>query len=292
MDASQHIWFGNKKTFLHAVIDDSTCKVLGAFFDSQETLNGYYAITKQMLENYGILYKIKVDRRTVFEYKKKGIISDENDTFTQYSYAAKQLVISIESSIVLEFKARIERLFGTLQHRLTVYLRLQNVTSIKDANKVLPKFIQKYNTQFALKENDAKNVFEKQINEEKINFTLAILSRRTINSGHSIRFKNKYYRVVNSKNVPIYFGKGTKCMVIEAYDKRLFATIDNSIFALQEIPKFQAVSENFDDISPQQQKCIYIPKMIHPWKAQSFIDFIDKQYKKMELEKHLVLVQN
>ena len=173
-----------------------------------------------------------------------------------------------------------------------MYLRLQNVTSIKDANKVLPKFIQKYNTQFALKENDAKNVFEKQINEEKINFTLAILSRRTINSGHSIRFKNKYYRVVNSKNVPIYFRKGTKCMVIEAYDKRLFATIDNSIFALQEIPKFQAVSENFDDISPQQQKCIYIPKMIHPWKAQSFIDFIDKQYKKMELEKHLVLVQN
>lgn len=292
MDASQHIWFGNKKAFLHAVIDDSTGKVLGAFFDSQETLNGYYAITKQMLENYGIPYKIKVDRRTVFEYKKKGIISDENDTFTQYSYAAKQLGISIEASSVPEFKARIERLFGTLQHRLNVYLRLQNVTSIEDANKVLPKLIQKYNTQFALQENDTKNVFEKQINEEKINLTLAILSRRTIDSGHSIRFKNKYYRVVNSKNVPIYFGKGTKCMVIEAYDKRLFATIDNSIFALQEIPKFQAISENFDDISPQQQKCIYIPKMIHPWKAQSFIDFIDKQYKKMELEKHLVLVQN
>ena len=71
MDASQHIWFGNKKTFLHAVIDDSTGKVLGAFFDSQETLNGYYAITKQMLENYGILYKIKVDRRTVLNIRKK-----------------------------------------------------------------------------------------------------------------------------------------------------------------------------------------------------------------------------
>lgn len=114
MDASQHIWFGKDKAFLHAVIDDSTGKVLGAHFDLQETLNGYYTITKQMLEHYGIPYKIKVDKRTVFEYKSKGIISDENDTFTQYSYAAKQLGIKIDASSIPEFKARIERLFRNI----------------------------------------------------------------------------------------------------------------------------------------------------------------------------------
>ena len=291
MDASQHIWFGKDKAFLHAAIDDSTGKVLGAYFDYQETLNGYYTITKQMLETYGIPYKIKVDKRTVFEYKRKGIISDENDTFTQYSYAAKQLGIAIDASSVPEFKARIERLFGTLQHRLNVYLRLLNVTSIQEANQALPKLIEKYNTQFALQENDTKNVFEKQINQEKINLTLAILSRRTIDSGHSIKFKKKYYQLVNSKNIPIYFAKGTKCMVIEAYDKRLFATVDNNIFALKEIPKFQATSENFNTIEKQEQQYVYIPKMIHPWKAQSFIDFINRQCKKMEFENELVLAQ-
>ncbi len=111
MDASKHVWFGKQKAYLHAVIDDSTGKVLGAYFDTEETLHGYYSITYQMLKNYGIPCKIKVDRRTVFEYKKKGVISDENDTFTQYSYAAKQLGIAIEASSVPEFKARIERLF-------------------------------------------------------------------------------------------------------------------------------------------------------------------------------------
>lgn len=111
MDASKHLWFGKQKAYLHAAIDDSTGKVVGAYFDTEETLNGYYSVTHQMLTNYGIPCKIKVDRRTVFEYKKKGIISDENDTFTQYSYAAKQLGIAIEASSVPEFKARIERLF-------------------------------------------------------------------------------------------------------------------------------------------------------------------------------------
>lgn len=111
MDASKHVWFGKQKAYLHAAIDDSTGKVVGAYFDTEETLHGYYSITYQMLKKYGIPCKIKVDRRTVFEYKKKGIVSDENDTFTQYSYAAKQLGIAIEASSVPEFKARIERLF-------------------------------------------------------------------------------------------------------------------------------------------------------------------------------------
>ena len=62
MDASLHIWFGKEKCTLHAAIDDSTGKVVGAYFDKQETLKGYYQVTKQMLETYGIPHKIKTDK--------------------------------------------------------------------------------------------------------------------------------------------------------------------------------------------------------------------------------------
>ena len=81
-------------------------------------------------------------------------------------------------------------------------------------------------------------------------------------------------------------------MIIEAFDGSLFATVDNNIFALKEIPKFQAGSTNFENITPAEEKHIYIPKMIHPWKAQSFINFITAYCKKQELEKTLVLAQN
>lgn len=52
IDASIHLWFGNQKTALHAAIDDSTGQVLAAFFDNQETLNGYYNIYYQILTKY------------------------------------------------------------------------------------------------------------------------------------------------------------------------------------------------------------------------------------------------
>ena len=102
--------------------------------------------------------------------------------------------------------------------------------------------------------------------------------------GHSICFKKKYYRLVNSVGTPIYFGKGTKCMVIEAFDKSLYATVEDSIFSLEEIPKVQAYSQNFDEILPTDSKKIYIPRMIHPWKRQSFEKFLEKQELKRQKE--------
>ena len=115
-------------------------------------------------------------------------------------------------------------------------------------------------------------------NKGKINLTLAVLSRRIIDTGHSICIKNKHYRTINSVGTPIYFGKGTKCMVIEAFDKTLYATIEDSIFSLEEIPEVQLKSENFDKILPVEPKKIYIPRMmIHPFKRQLFEKFVEKQ---------------
>lgn len=287
-DACIHIWFGNMKTALHAAIDDSTGYVVAAYFDNQETLNGYYNIYYQILIKYGIPYLFKTDKRTVFEYNKKGTTSDEDNTFTQFAYACKQLGTSIETSSTPEFKPRIERLFESFQLRLIPELRLANITTIEEANAFLPGFLDKYNSKFALCIDNTKSVFEKQPSLQKINLTLAVLSRRTVDTGHSICFKKKHYRTVNSVGTPIYFGKGTKCMVIEAFDKSLYATVEDSIFSLEEIPAVQAYSENFDTILPTETKKIYIPRMIHPWKRKSFEAFAEKQAlkfsKKLEKE--------
>ena len=248
IDASIHLWFGNTKTALHAAIDDSTGQVLAAYFDKQETLNGYYNTYYQILTKYGIPYLFKADKRTVFEYNRKGTTSDEDNTFTQFAYACNQLGTSIETSSTPEFKPRIERLFESFQLRLIPELRLANITTIEEANAFLPAFLDKYNSKFALCIDNTKSVFEKQPSLQKINLTLAVLSRRIIDTGHSICFKRKHYKPVNSVGTPIYFGKGTKCLVIEAFDKKLYATVEDNIFALEEIPEVQALSENFDEI--------------------------------------------
>ena len=282
MDACIHLWFGNTKTALHAAIDDATGYVVAAYFDNQETLNGYYNIYYQTLINYGIPYLFKTDKRTVFQYNRKGTTLDEDNTFTQFAYACNQLGTSIECSSVPEFKPRIERLFETFQLRLIPELRLANITTIEEANNFLPSFLDKYNSKFALCIDNTKSVFEKQPSLQKINLTLAILSRRVVDTGHSICFKNKHYRTVNSVGTPIYFGKGTKAMVIESFDKKLYATVEDSIFSLEEIPDVQACSKNFDEVLPVEPKKIYIPKMTHPWKRETFEKFAEKQIAKLQ----------
>ena len=123
MDASIHLWFGDTKTPLHIAVDDATGQILGAYFDEQETLNGYYHVLHQILNSYGIPYQFFTDNRTVFEYKKKNETSVEKDTFTQFGYACKQLGLDIRTSSVAQAKGRVERMFGTLQSRLPVELR-------------------------------------------------------------------------------------------------------------------------------------------------------------------------
>ena len=175
-------------------------------------------------------------------------------------------------------------MFGTLQTRLISELRLAGITTIQEANNFLPTFLDKYNSKFALCIDNTKSVFEKQPTLQKINLILATLSRRVIDRGHSICFKRNYYRLINSVGTPIYFGQGTKCMVIEAFDKRLYATVEDSIFALEEIPQFQAKSVNLDTVLPEEPKKIYIPRMTHPMKRLSFEKFVQKQSDKIQNE--------
>jgi len=278
IDASIHLWFGNTPTALHLAIDDALGIIPAAYFDYQETLNGYYNIFHQILTNYGIPYLFKTDGRTVFEYKRKKSPSEEEDTFTQFSYACHQLGVTIDTSSVPESKPRVERMFETLQGRLPIELRLANITNIDDANKFLVSYIKELNEQFALPINNTKSVLEMQPDEEKINLTLAVLDKRTVDSGHSISFHKKFYKFINRNNMPIYFHKGTKCMVIKTFDGLLYASVDETIYVLEEIPERQEVSLNFDIIEEKRKtKKIHIPKMNHPWKQKSYDDFVAKQ---------------
>src|SRR5659263_397664 len=113
MDASLHDWFGKDKTQLHIAVDDSTGQIVGAYFDHQETLNGYYHLLYQILTTYGIPAMFFTDRRTVFEYKQIKNPATEDDTFTQFSYACSRLGIDIKTGSVPQAKGRVERYFQT-----------------------------------------------------------------------------------------------------------------------------------------------------------------------------------
>ena len=283
MDASLHHWFGDKKSQLHIAVDDATGAITGAYFDLQETLNGYYHVLHQILTDYGIPYMLFTDRRTVFEYKKKNISAVEEDTFTQFSYACKQLGIEIRTSSVAQAKGRVERMFQTLQSRLPLEMRLAGVSTIEQANEFLNSYIKEFNAQFALPVNSIKSVFEKQPDTKKINLTLAILTGRKVDTGHSIKFNNEYYKPVDGNGYPVYYHKGTSGMVLKAFDGQMFFCVEEKIYALDVIPEHARTSKNFDFLPVQEKpRKRYIPPMSHPWKQASFERYMKKQAHRQE----------
>ena len=279
MDASPYEWFGTGKTTLHIAVDDATGRITGAYFDKQETLKGYYNIYAQILRKYGIPYSFFTDRRTVFTYKRKNAPDIGEDTCTQFAYACKQLGTQIEYSSVPQAKGRVERMFETLQSRLPVELRLAGITSIEEANEFLDPYIDEFNAKFALPSDNIKSVFETQPSEEVINRTLAVLTERTVDCGHCIRFNNRYYRMLNGKGMQEHYRKGTKVMVIQAFDGALFCSVnDEKVYALDEIPERERKSKELDaDYEKPEPKKKYIPPMNHPWRSKSFWKFVKSQ---------------
>lgn len=277
MDASDHVWFGGVRSHLHAAIDDATGNITGAHFDWQETLSGYYHVYGKTLRTYGIPYRFRTDRRTVFEYRKTGSARAEDDTYTQFAYACKQFGTHIKTTSVPQGKGRIERLFQTLQGRLPVLLRLAGVTTIEAANEFLTSYIDEFNAQFALDYNVIPSVFEKQPSEEQINLTLAVLTERSVDAGHSVKFSNRYYATVGTDGNRVCLVKGTKGLVVKAFDGRMFFSVADAVFALDEIPERVAVSMDFSPSAATEDRGRpYIPPASHPWRTSSFGKFCAK----------------
>ena len=278
-DGSIHLWFGNTKTCLHLAIDKATSTIVGAYFDKQETLNGYYHVLHQILTNYGIPYKFLTDNRTVFNYMSLNPDkrTSEKDVLTQYGYACKQLGVELETTSISQAKGLIERTNGTFQGRLVQELRLNNITTIEEANKYLIEvFVPYFNSKFALNYNKFDSVFEKSPSEEEINYTLAVLTPRKIDNGNSIKFQNKYYQPYLNNKLKCFSPK-TECLVIKAYDGSLVVSIDEQILELKELSRNESFSKNFEEVPIVKEKKKYIPPMSHPFKAASFKKYQEKQ---------------
>lgn len=213
----------------------------------------------QILSKYGIPYKFFTDNRT-----------SDKDVLTQYGYACKQLGIDLKTISVSQAKGLIERTNGTFQDRLVQELRLEKITTIEEANKYLTEvFVPEFNKEFALDYKKFPTVFKTHPSEEKINYTLAVLSPRKIDNGNSIKYKNKYYQPYINNELKCFSSK-TECLIIKAFNGDLLVAIDEQVLELRELSRNERFSNNFDNVVEKVEKTKYIPPMSHPWKINSF----------------------
>lgn len=234
MDAAFWIWFGKEETALHLAVDKATKKVLFGWFAYEETTNAYMVILMNIIINFGIPEKIKTDKRSSFSVN-NARSSKSKLNITQFGRMCEDLEINLMCSSDPLFKPNAERENGTFKRRLKAELRHECITEIDEANKYLNEvFIPKINKRFSYDVNPNKNVMKpNNYNDKELNLIISIRTERTIDNASSIKYFNNYYLPIDeSTGEVISFKSGTKCIVVDTYDNKLFGIINEKTYAL------------------------------------------------------------
>jgi hypothetical protein len=156
-DGSRHHWFGAERPFatLVGTIDDATSRVTGAIFRDAEDAAGYFTVLAQTSADYGLPWTLYSDRHGIFVHQsdRPPTLTEQltgKRTLTQVGRALEEAGIGWLGAGSAQAKGRVERLWGTLQDRLLVELRLETITTIGEANAFLPGFLLRHNARFAV----------------------------------------------------------------------------------------------------------------------------------------------
>ena len=290
MDASSLEWVsGAGRWHLHLAVDDATGEAVGAWFDTQETLLGYYMVLKQIIENYGLPLTFRTDRRTCFEYSlrhdtpvsqagritkhaKQGI-DDESPALTQFRAALERLGIDLQANSEPLFKPRAERLNHTFQMRLPVDLKRAGIKTIEEANAFLPSYLKRINGLFShrTKKDDEVNVFVPGPSEKELNIILSVRVPRSM-TGSTVKCDRKIWAIYDGDGKRILFRDRTPCTVIKALDGTMYCEAGGKNYLLRELAERRSSSpdpaeEKEAPSGKPDKKKPHVPAADHPWRT-------------------------
>src|SRR5216684_5691620 len=154
LDASPFAWLEGRgpAMSLHGAIDDATSTVLALHFRPTEDLHGYAVVFQQLFAQYGLPLSVYGDRinilvRTDAHWSLAEQLRGHQDP-THLGRVLADLGIGYLEAGSPEAKGRIERLWRTLQDRLTSELRLRHISTPEGANAFLPAFLADLNPRF------------------------------------------------------------------------------------------------------------------------------------------------
>jgi hypothetical protein len=129
-------------------IDDATGKLMQLRFVRSESAFSYFEALELYLKAHGAPAAFYSDKHSVFRVAKKDAKGGQG--MTQFGRALCELNIEILCANSSQAKGRVERMNRTLQDRLIKDLRLEGICGMDDGNAFLPRFMERYNRQFAI----------------------------------------------------------------------------------------------------------------------------------------------
>ncbi len=193
IDASPHDWLEGRgpRLTLFAAIDDATGAVLALLFRAEEDAAGYFLLVRQIVTTHGRPLALYHDRHSIFRVNAPETVAEQLTGArapTQFGRLLDELAITAIPACSPQAKGRVERLFGTLQDRLTSMLRLAGATNEAEATACLPAFLADYNRRFtvpAAEEGDCYRAMEGGTNLDTL---FCFKYQRTVGMDNTVRF--------------------------------------------------------------------------------------------------------
>jgi transposase len=205
IDGSPHAWLGEQgpRLCLVGAIDDATNQVPYAVFRRQEDLQGYFTLLRHIVRTKGIPLALYHDRHTIFVSPRKEEESihaqlEGKRSLTQMGRALDELGITSIPADSPEAKGRIERLWRTFQDRLVSELRLADARDLDAANRVLRRFLPRYNSRFVLPAAEPGSAYRTPDPDLNLSTILCLKHMRTVGSDNVVRFKRRRLQLLPS----------------------------------------------------------------------------------------------
>lgn len=271
-DGTPFDWFGDGQNYsLHGFIDDATGKITGLYMCKNECLLGYLEVLRQTLQNFGIPISLYPDKYSVFFPPKK--VSDHltieeqlngrTKGITQFGRIVEELGIEMFPASSPQAKGRIERLWETLQSRLTTEFRINNIKTIQQANKFLIAYIPKYNSRFSVKAINSENVFLKLPKRYDLDELLCVRFERTIDNAGIFSINNSKFQIIDKRLPP-----KTKVQIYISEKIGMRVKSNNKIYDVQPL---ELISKDQIDKNSLEY---------HQWLSNVLIELINEFYLK------------
>jgi len=277
-DGSYEYWFEDRgeKCCLLASIDDANSNVWMKF-DEHEGVEPTFNFWREYIERFGKPYSIYVDRFSTYSMNHK-LAKENPDTLTQFQRAMEiDLNIEIIHAKSAEAKGRVERLFKTLQDRLIKELRLNNISTTKEANKFLEEeFLPKFNAKFMVEARSKANLHKKLTKPEKDKLD-SIFSRqyeRIVRNDFTINYGKNWYQL--TKDQPVTICKRDRIITEERMDKTLHFRLRGKYLNYKLLPERpKKINDNRNSWVIPKTKA-HTPPTDHIWRKYQNTEYFKK----------------
>jgi transposase len=267
IDATSFPWLEDRAPgfTLHAAIDDATGRMVGAIFRENECREGYSVVMQHGIQAYGVPLGLYSDRHTIFRSPKEKLtveqeLAGESQPLSHFGKAMADLHIEHIKATTPQAKGRVERLWGTLQDRWVIELRLLGIRTMEEANSLLPQLMQKYNEQFAVLPHSAEPAYRALPEDVNLDHVFSARYCRTLGPGHTISYGNVVYTF--AERLPQRLQTKTVVEVRETLSGEVLIWYGEQAWSLKRTERLKPTpKEKAGSAQPRK------PANSHPWKA-------------------------